>query len=316
MAMWAAVPVHAVRAQTAAPEIQGLINRIERLQRELQTLQRQVYRGNVPRAEAGAPAGAAAGAGGEPNLVAAMQVRLDEMELQVRTMTGKLEETNHAVGELSKKLTALHSDMDLRLKALEARGTAPAGPEAAAAEGAGPGPAAPPPGAAPSQPGTLGTLSTKDLQATEPQRPVLNQVSPSGATIATLPRGTPEQQYRQATALLAQADYPAAQRAFEAFLAAHASHELAGNAQYWLGETYYVRGDFNAAARAFAKGYKDYPNSGKGPDNLLKLGMSLAGLGKTRSACTTFGRLAKDFPQAPTPIKSRVAAERRKLRCR
>jgi tol-pal system protein YbgF len=125
-----------------------------------------------------------------------------------------------------------------------------------------------------------------------------------------------QEQYNYATAFLSKSDWAGAEKALSAFIGAHPKDPLAGNAQYWLGESHYVRGDFNSAAHAFAKGYKDYPKSAKGPDNLLKLGLSLANLKKTDSACTTFGRMNKDFPKASAAIKSRVAAERKKLRCR
>ena len=57
-------------------------------------------------------------------------------------------------------------------------------------------------------------------------------------------------------------------------------HKLAGNAQYWLGETHYVRRDYKAAATAFLNGYTTFENSPKAPDSLLKLGMTLVVMGE------------------------------------
>ena len=65
---------------------------------------------------------------------------------------------------------------------------------------------------------------------------------------------------------------------------------LAGNAQYWMGETYYVRGRYQDAAVTFAEGYQKYPTNSKAPDNLLKLGMSLGQLGKKADACVAFAQ--------------------------
>jgi tol-pal system protein YbgF len=311
----ALAPVDAFAQAGSNPEIQSLLSRIERLQRDMNTLQRQVYRGNVPPPSAEAP-GAGMGAGTEPNLAAAMQVRLDEIETQMRVFTGRLEEANHAVSELTKKVETLASDIDLRLKALEGRGGgAPlaVGPGGATPPAANPAPA---PGA---PPGTLGTLTPRDLNA-KPQTATPAAPAPGGApaarTASALPAGSVQEQYNYATSFLSKSDWAGAERALSAFIDAHPKDPLTGNAQYWLGESYYVRGDFNSAAHAFAKGYKDYPKSAKGPDNLLKLGLSLANLKKTDSACTTFGRMTKDFPDASAVIKSRVAAERKKLRCR
>lgn len=312
-------PAGALAQAGSNPEIQSLLNRIERLQRDMNTLQRQVYRGGAPAASSGdAPSNgetpAAIGASTEPNLAATMQVRLDEIETQMRAFTGRLEESNHAIAELTKKLELLTSDIDVRFKTAGA-------PGAAAAQGGAP--ATPPAvAAAPTTRGVLGTIPLTDLDkkgaaAANDRKGAAGAsgVAPTEQTASVLPKGSAQDQYRYATSFLAKSDWGGAERALKAFLEAHPKGELSGNAQYWLGESYYVRGDYNNAALAFAKGYKDFPRSAKGPDNLLKLGLSLANLKKTQSACASFDRMAKDFPKAPNAIKSRVSAERKKLRC-
>ena len=80
---------------------------------------------------------------------------------------------------------------------------------------------------------------------------------------------------------------------------------LAGNAQYWLGETYYVRKDYENAATAFALGYQKYPKSAKAADDLLKLGMSLGNLGKKPDACT---RLRAARPRLPDRARQHQGA--------
>ena len=99
---------------------------------------------------------------------------------------------------------------------------------------------------------------------------------------------------------------PRPSRRSSAFVQRYPNDPLAGNAQYWLGETYYVRKDYENAATAFAEGYQKYPESGKAADNLLKLGMSLGNLGKKSEACSAFARLDRDFPTAPANVKDRV----------
>ena len=90
---------------------------------------------------------------------------------------------------------------------------------------------------------------------------------------------------------------------------------MAGNAQYWLGETYYVRGQFREAAVTFAEGFQRYPDSPKAPDNLLKLGKSLAALGQSADACGTFAELVTRYPQAPATIHQQAATEQQRLSC-
>jgi len=131
-----------------------------------------------------------------------------------------------------------------------------------------------------------------------------------------LPDGTPKVQYDFAFDLLRRNDFARAEMAFREFLKRHPKDPLSGNAQYWLGETYYVRGDFQQAAVEFMAGYQNYPGTNKGPDNLLKLGMAMSNLGQTQGACTALNRLAKDYPKAPPEVTKPAAAERAKLKCK
>ena len=56
--------------------------------------------------------------------------------------------------------------------------------------------------------------------------------------------------------------------------------DLMPNIQYWLGEVYYAQQNFEKAIIAFGEGLEKYPDSIKGPDNLLKLGLSFSNLKK------------------------------------
>ena len=127
--------------------------------------------------------------------------------------------------------------------------------------------------------------------------------------------GTPEEQYNRAFSLLSQANYDQAEQALRGFLAEHPNHRLAGNAKYWLGETHYVRGQYQDAAVTFAEGYQTYPDSSKAPDNLLKLGKSLSALGETNDACGTYGELLRRFPNATPTVLKQADQERRRLGC-
>lgn len=138
---------------------------------------------------------------------------------------------------------------------------------------------------------------------------------PEAAQTAALPSGDAASQYDHAFGLLRQARWEDAEAALEAFLQAHGNHALAGNAKYWLGETHYVRGDYVSAARVFAEGFQEYPESSKAPDNLLKLGMSLGSLDRRDDACGTLNELERRYGDAPSQILQRSRAEREKLGC-
>jgi tol-pal system protein YbgF len=254
-------------------------------------------------------------------------VRLDQLEDQQRQLIGQIEQLQNVINQLGSRLDKLSSDIDLRLNALEhpvvpAASPSPAAPTPAAAAPAGPPPkgaanAAPPPSPPPSGSmgtgnGVLGTLPASEAPggANAATTATSGVANPPSATPAT-----PQDQYNRAFGLLQRADYPNAETALRAFVKQFPKDPLAGNAQYWLGETYYVRKDWNDAAIAFAEGYQKYPKSSKAMDDLLKLGMSLANLGQKPNACAAYARLNHDFPAAPAPIKERNAEEQKKAGC-
>jgi tol-pal system protein YbgF len=125
----------------------------------------------------------------------------------------------------------------------------------------------------------------------------------------------PKQLYETAYGYLMQRDYGAAQSAFEEFLNRYPKDSLAGNAQYWLGEAHFVRGEYKAAAGAFLKGYQNYAANARAADSLLKLAMSLDRLGQKDAACTSFAELSTRFPNAPDNVKSRAKTERQRISC-
>jgi len=134
-------------------------------------------------------------------------------------------------------------------------------------------------------------------------------------SLAAVPGADAESLYKQGYGALLQKDYAAAETAFRQLIAAHPGDPLAADAQYWIGETYYVRGQFKPAADAFLTGYKTYKSAQKAPDMLLKLGMSLAELDQKDAACSTFDELKDKFPRAPAHIADEAKAWRKKAGC-
>ncbi len=301
-------------------QIQSLLQRIDRMQRDMNTLQRQVYKGETPPA----PAAVAADEPGAMTTTAAarIELRLAQFERELRTLTGQVEEAVYRNRQLNQRLEQLEADLALRLQQV------PQGPPSAAAA-----PGAPSGGgqaAFASQPQTLGTINQADLAALQAQ-PVepASAASQTGAAQGALQPGaqqaaasgyplageTPEEQYQNAFGLLSQANYGEAERALRAFVERNPQDPLAGNAKYWLGETFYVRQDYQHAAVTFAEAYQEYPSSGKAPDNLLKLGMSLSALGSKLDACGTFAELLKRYPKAAATVIQRAKQERQRLAC-
>jgi tol-pal system protein YbgF len=278
------------------------------------------------------PSALAQDAGGAPSgdVVANQEIRLQQLERQVGDLTGQIEELRNSIQQLSSRLDKMSQDYEFRLNALEhgqpggaaqvgagaAAGAAAAG--AAAQSGTTTVPAINPDQTTQSSlaPKSLGSLTQSQLQAANIQAPTGSaQAASQAAAAAPLPGDTVDAQYEYAFGLLRQSKYEEAEKAFHAFLAQHPSDYLSGNAQYWLGETYYVRGRYQDAAVTFAEGYQKYPNSGKAPDNLLKLGMALGQLGKKADACVAFAELSKKFPSAPASVATRLREEKRRYAC-
>jgi tol-pal system protein YbgF len=132
---------------------------------------------------------------------------------------------------------------------------------------------------------------------------------------AALPGIDARSLYQQGYGAILQKDYAAAEDAFRQLIDSHPDDPLAGDAQYWIGETYYLRGQYKKAADAFLTGYKKYKSGQKAPDSLLKLAMSLAELGQKEAACSTLDELKTKYPQAPKDVSDEAKIWREKTGC-
>jgi tol-pal system protein YbgF len=126
--------------------------------------------------------------------------------------------------------------------------------------------------------------------------------------------GDPEVIYERSYESLLRRQFNDAEVGFRGFLEQHRDHSLAGNAQYWLGETYYVQGDYKQAAQAFLAGYRDFPKSRKAADSLLKLGLSLNRLGQKEQACAAYMQVSSQFPKA-VEARKRAQSEIKRAGC-
>jgi tol-pal system protein YbgF len=126
--------------------------------------------------------------------------------------------------------------------------------------------------------------------------------------------GDPEVIYERSYESLLRRQFSDAEVGFRGFLEQHRDHSLAGNAQYWLGETYYVQGDYKQAAQAFLSGYRDFPKSRKAADSLLKLGLSLNRLGQKEQACAAYTQVSSQFPKA-AEARKRAQSEIKRAGC-
>jgi tol-pal system protein YbgF len=135
-----------------------------------------------------------------------------------------------------------------------------------------------------------------------------------GVEQVSLATDTPESLYKRSDESLLRRQFPEAEKGFRDFLTQYPDHSLAGSAQYWLGETFYVQGNYRTAAQNFLSGYQKYPKSRRAPDSLLKLGLALNKLGQKSQACAALGNVSSEFPKA-VEAKKRAQSEFKRAGC-
>ncbi len=165
----------------------------------------------------------------------------------------------------------------------------------------------------------LGTLSGEQASAAPggglPPPPPSNP-SATGAVAPTLPpSASPKDEYDLAYGYVLHKDYGQAADTFRDFLHKHPSDRLAGEAQYWLGESLFQKQQYRDAAEAFLAVSTKYETTARAPDALLRLGESLAALGEKEAACASLGEVLRKYPRASLSVKQNVQREQKRVHC-
>jgi tol-pal system protein YbgF len=193
--------------------------------------------------------------------------QLQALQTDVRNLRGELEELQHSSTGVKDQQRGLYSDIDTRLKALEAGGAVAVGATAAVA-------------------GETGTLP--------------------------MPTGSDRMNYQAAFELLKSGQYEKATTAFQQFLFTFPDSALADNAQYWLGESYYVTRRYDEALKAFRTVVDKYPESRKLPDAWLKIGYTQYEMKAWKPAREALTRVQRDFPDSSAAPEAGKRLERMK----
>jgi tol-pal system protein YbgF len=293
-----------------AADVDDLADKLDRVERDLRDLQYDVYKGNPPPSDGAGMTGLPQGGG-----------RVNDMERSLRELRGQVETLTFQVKQLTEQLDIARKESNYRLGALE--GGAPAGalPSAAASTPPAtfqPAPSAKPAAPAPSPSGYGGPIVlTPGGSNAGGQKPGTLGSVPAGAVPADATGGlSPRQQYDAAMELLSRAQYPEAQTAFRGFVVANPKDELAGPAQYWVGDIAFTQKDYGGAAKAFADVLKRYSKTARAPDAMLKLGLALLELGQQKEGCTTLGALKSKYPNANKAILTRAATRASEAKCK
>lgn len=200
-------------------------------------------------------------AGGEQN-GAELVNQIGQLRAEVQELRGQLEELQQQLEQARQSQRAQYLDLSGRLDRLEGGGAVPA-------QAASPTP-----------------------QAAAPAAPASTPPSASAA-----PAGKDEQgAYGYAFEALKSGDYVESARRLRDFLDAYPGGQLAPNALYWLGESYYVTQNYALAADQFRALLDRFPTHDKAPGALLKLGLAQDGLRQSDAAAATLRQVVQRYP--------------------
>ena len=289
-------------------EVDSVLQQLEILQNDIKTLEKAVYNQN-----AAGNISDTVTSSGDNDVLTKHLLKLSELEEQFKILTNNFEEINFKLDKLSNRITKIQTDNQVRFQDIESGGLT-------ATESAQLSKEKKLPGSGEAQ--DLGGISDSDLEAAK-QIQKTQSIESAGSVVTEtaarvekiLPDTTPEEQYKFAVSFIKVGDYETAELALREFVDSNSKHQLAGNAQYWYGETFRVRQLYQDAATAYLDGYQKYPKSNKAPVNLLKLGVMLVQIGEKEEGCSMILGIKAQYPKANQSIIQKAEYEKKKFNC-
>ena len=286
-----------------------LLDRLEKIQKDIQTLEKAVYSKNPTLSSDSVVVNEA---------LTRQLAKISELEKQIQEMTSRFEENNYKIQQLSDRLNKVSNDSQFRFQQLESNRAISekvSAPKEVVLE----------------KTPVVKKNETNILNSEEVNKEEENVIQEKSVDLENiklkekekvnkpktkvLPKVSIAEQYKYATNIMKSGDFEKAEIAFKEFVDTHSKHELAGSAQFWYGETFYIRQLYEDAAAAFLEGYTKYPNSPKAPENLLKLGVTLAELGEIEQGCKMIINLKKAYPKTDAAILQKSSYEKKRFNC-
>jgi TolA-binding protein len=282
-----AAPAVAQRQPPPTPE-----QRLDRLERQVQQVQRQVFPKGRPADTAGFSTEPAA----TQSSVVTLDQRLDALERQVADMLRQSEENGHRLQTIESDFGRYRADQDQRMSTLEQRVQ-----DAAAAAAA-----APPPEAVPAKPPAAKPAAGKP----KVDGTAAATTTGSATTSTAVAEGDPaEDAYTEGFRLWEAGKYDEAITSLRAFTAAYPKHRRARYANNLIGRALLDKGDSRAAAQALLANYRNNPKGERAPDSLFYLGQSLMKLGQPGQACKAYAELDAVYGAAIRPDLKKFEAD-------
>jgi len=291
-----------------AQDTELILQELQILQKDIKTLEKAVY------SQPGTGMSSSGQASNSNDDVLTQHLlKLSDLEEQFKILTNNFEEVSFKLDKLSSRITKVQADNQLRFQELERsgldQGTSTVSSGIIKLPGSG-------------EAQDLGGVSDSDIASLEQVQKT--QSVESVGTVVTetaqrtekiLPETSPEEQYKFAISFLKVGDYETAEFALREFVDVNSNHDLAGNAQFWYGETFRIRQLYQDAATAYLDGYQKYPKSKKAPRNLLELGVMMVQLGEKTQGCKMILGIKKQYPTASQSVIQRAEYNRKKFGC-
>ena len=220
--------------------------------------------------------------------------RITELQAEVQSLRGQVEEQSFKIQELEKRNRDQYVDLDSRIARIESGQAGTGSPLLD--------PNATPPVAG-ADPSATPPTDSVVMEAPDVRPPVdagLESLPADGTDMApaqTIVDPAAERAaYESAFDSLKNGQYAEAARRFQGFLSQYPTGEYSPNAQYWLGESYYVTQNYQIALDSFQGLLGRFPSSNKAPDALLKVGYCHYELKQWPQAEATLNQVVQQYP--------------------
>ena len=296
------------KAENEEIYLQAISDQIQVITKDLKTLEKAVYQKSDIASSSTLKSIKSDGL--NEDIMTKHLLKLNEIENQFRQLTNNFEEVNFKLDKLSTRVTKIQSDAQLRFSDLENNTDTKQKKKTTSL----PGSTKPQDfGAAPGYEST-NLPKEQSINSVQSAQTVITEEPEKKETL--LPNKPAEDQYEFAVSFMKIGDYETAEFALKEFIEKNKEHDLAGNAQYWYGETFRIRQLYSDAATAYLDGYQNYPKSKKAPDNLLKLGITMVQLGEKDQGCKMISGLKKEYPKASKSVLQKAQYEQKKFKCK
>ena len=204
-----------------------------------------------------------------------VMLRLNRLEAEIRKLTGMIEQIEFEQRGVAEDATRRFGDIEFRLTELEGG----------------------------------------DISALAPVQPLggggTGSVVAAGPEVSISERGDLDRAIED----VKQGRFDLGEDRLRGFLTAYPGSPLEAEALYWLGESQFVRGAFQNAARSYLNGYNADRGSAIASKNLYRLGVTLGRLGQLNEACLTLREVRNQFPTGPADTLNAADAESSALNC-